>query len=132
MPTLNIIKNKMTKKILLVEDDKFLRELLSKRLRMEFYSVLEANESSEAFNHLNEHGIDLILLDLHLPGIPGLEILKEIKFKKEIKNIPVIVFSNLMEEKEMNEAKKLGVSDYIIKANFSLDELVEKINKILK
>lgn len=122
----------MAKKILIVEDDNFLRDLLSKKLQSEVHSVLGAAESVETFNLLKNNKPDLIILDLLLPGIDGFEILKKIRQTEETKNIPVIVFSNLSEEKDIKKAKDLGVSDFMVKANFTLDELVEKVNKIFK
>ncbi len=122
----------MAKKILIVEDDNFLRGLLSKKLQSEVYSILGAAESVEAFNLLKSNKPDLILLDLLLPGVDGFEILKKVRQTEETKNIPVIVFSNLSEEKDIKKAQDLGITDFIIKANFTLDDLVEKIKKVLQ
>ena len=97
----------MAKKILIIEDDNFLRILLSKKLRSEVYSILSAAEAVEAFNLLKSNKPDLILLDLLLPGVDGFEILKKIRQTEETKNIPVIVFSNLSEEKENIKETKL-------------------------
>lgn len=122
----------MAKKILIIEDDNFLRILLSKKLRSEVYSILSAAESVEAFNLLKSNKPDLILLDLLLPGVDGFEILKKIRQTEETKNIPVIVFSNLSEEKDIKKVQDLGITDFMVKSNFTLDELLDKVKKILQ
>ena len=122
----------MAKKILIIEDDNFLRTLLSKKLRSEVYSILSAAESVEAFNLLKSNKPDLILLDLLLPGVDGFEILKKIRQTEETKNIPVIVFSNLSEEKDIKKVQDLGITDFMVKSNFTLDELLDKVKKILQ
>jgi len=122
----------MAKKILIIEDDNFLRILLSKKLRSEVYSILSAAEAVEAFNLLKSNKPDLILLDLLLPGVDGFEILKKIRQTEETKNIPVIVFSNLSEEKDIKKVQDLGITDFMVKSNFTLDELLDKVKKILQ
>lgn len=121
----------MIKTILIIEDDDFLQGLEATKLRKEGYNILTASDSIEAFKIINnETKIDLILLDLLLPDVNGFTILKKIKEIKNLKNIPVIIFSNLSEEKDIEEANKLGINDFMVKSNFTLDELTQKI-KIL-
>jgi two-component system alkaline phosphatase synthesis response regulator PhoP len=122
----------MSKKILIIEDDNFLMDLISKKLKSEIYSILGAAESVEAFKLLESNKPDLILLDLLLPGIDGFEILKKVRQTEETKNIPVIVFSNLSEEKDIKKAQDLGITAFMVKANFTLDELLEKIKETLE
>ena len=121
----------MAKKILIVEDDNFLRDILSKKLEAEIYTIIGVAESVEMFLLLESNKPDLIVLDLLLPGVDGFEILKKIRQAEETKNIPVIVFSNLSEEKDIKKARDLGITDFVVKSNFTLDEFVEKIKKIL-
>ncbi len=121
----------MMKKILIIEDDTFLQELESNRLKKDNYEIIAAGTGDEALEKINKPGIDLILLDLILPGVDGFDILKTIKENTATKKIPVIVFSNLSEEEDIKKAKKLGAKEFMVKSNFSLAELSEHINKIL-
>lgn len=118
----------MSKIILVIEDDSFLRELEQKKLTEKGYTVHGASNSAEAFAILNgKDKVDLVLLDLLLPEVDGFAILKEIRNNPKLSSIPVIVFSNLYEEKDAKQANKLGISDFMLKSNFTLDELAEKI-----
>jgi len=118
----------MAKIILIIEDDDFLQGLEAKKLKKEGYNVLTASNSIEVFKIINgDTRPDMILLDLLLPDVDGFSILKKIRENEALKNIPVIVFSNLSEEKDITEANKLGISDFMIKSNFTLDELAQKI-----
>lgn len=120
------------KKILIIEDEKILREVLAKNLRKEGFEVLEAIDAKEAFEKLKEEKVDLILLDLILPGMSGFDFLTKIKSEKEWMEIPVIVLSNLGQDEEIERGLKLGAIDYLVKANFSLSQIVERIKEILK
>lgn len=118
----------MSKIILVIEDDSFLRELEQKKLTEKGYTVYGAANSTEAFAILNgKDKVDLVLLDLLLPEVDGFAILKEIRNNPKLSSTPVIVFSNLYEEKDAKQANKLGISDFMLKSNFTLDELAEKI-----
>ncbi len=120
------------KKILIIEDDSFLQDLEAVKLKKEKYEVITASTGEEAVNMISEPNIDIILLDLILPNYDGFEILKKIREIDNLKEIPVIVFSNLSEEKDIKKSKELGATDFMVKSNFTLDELVKHINKILK
>ncbi len=120
------------KKILIIEDDVFLQGLEASKLKKDNHEVLTASNGEEGMEKIYESGIDLVLLDIILPQFDGFEILKKIKETESLKNIPVIVFSNLSEEKDIKKAKELGAIDFLVKSNFTLDELTEHINKILK
>lgn len=119
------------KKVLIIEDDSFLQGLESGKLKKEGYEVITASTGEEAMKKLIEPNIDLVLLDLILPGIDGFEILQKIRSTESLKNIPVIVFSNLSEEKDIKKSKELGATDFMVKSNFTLEELVTRIKKIL-
>jgi DNA-binding response OmpR family regulator len=122
----------MSKKILIVEDDKFLRELLQSKLeKEEDISVSVATEGEEGLKKVQEEGPDLVLLDLILPGIDGFEVLKRIKDNSAIADTKVIVLSNLGQTEDVERAMNLGAKDYLIKAHFTLEEIVEKIRKNL-
>ncbi|MFA5773721.1 MAG: response regulator [Candidatus Paceibacterota bacterium] len=120
------------RKILIIEDDSFLQGLEASKLEKEGYGIITASSGGEAMKKINEPNIDVILLDLILPDFDGFELLKKIREIKTLKNVPVIVFSNLSEEKDIKKSKELGATDFMVKSNFTLDEMIEHINKILK
>lgn len=120
------------KSILIIEDDSFLQGLEATKLEKEGYKVITASSGEEAIKKINEPNIDVILLDLILPDFDGFEILKKIRVTEVLKNIPVIVFSNLSEETAIKKAEELGSTDFMVKSNFTLDELVKHIKTVLK
>lgn len=122
----------MAKKVFIVEDDEFLRSLTVKRLEKEGYEVDIATDGDSALGKIKEAKPDIILLDLLLPGLSGFEVLKKIREDGPIKGTPVIVFSNLGQREDIEKAKALGVNDFLIKANFTLDDVVMKISSFFK
>lgn len=120
------------KKVLIIEDDSFLQGLEANKLEKEGYKVITASTGTEAMKKINEPDIDIILLDLILPDFSGFEILAKIKEIETLKKVPVIVFSNLTEEKDVNKSKELGATDFLVKSNFTLDELIKHIGALLK
>lgn len=121
----------MNQKILIIEDDKFFRELISKKLQKENFDVVTASDSKEAFAYLDSNLPDLIVLDLILPGLDGYEILSIIKKDKRTSSIPVIILSNLGQQEEIDKAKSLGVIDFMVKVNFTLEEIAGRIKHAL-
>ncbi len=122
----------MAKNILIVEDDTFLQGLASTKLTKEGFAVSVAGNGDDAAKMIDESAPDLVLLDLVLPGTDGYGVLKKIRENLKTHEIPVIVFSNLAQEADIKKAKDLGANDFMIKSNFTLDELAEKIKGILK
>ncbi|MFA6475846.1 MAG: response regulator [Candidatus Paceibacterota bacterium] len=121
------------KKIYIVEDDEFLRSLNAKKLEGEGYEVVVAVDGPSAITGIPEAAPDLVFLDLLLPGgKDGFDVLTSIKADEKTKNIPVIVFSNLGQTEDIEKARKLGAIDFLVKANFTLDDVVLKIKDILK
>ncbi len=125
--------NKQDVKVLIVEDDSFLRDLCIKKLSKKGFTVYEAVDGEKALNQLEKMRPDIILLDIILPVIDGFDVLKKIKTNEDesIKNIPVLVLSNLGEKDDIKEAKKLGASDYLVKAHFTTEGITSKIKKEL-
>jgi DNA-binding response OmpR family regulator len=122
----------MTKKILIVEDDKFLRELIVKKLSNERYDVVEAVDGEQGLQKIKETKPDLVLLDLILPGIDGFEVLAQKKEDPFIASVPVIVLSNLGQKEDVDKGLSLGATDYLIKAHFTPGEIIEKVRNIIK
>ena len=121
-----------SKKILVVEDDRFLRELISRKLLGEGYNVVEAVDGEDGIRKIKEEKPDLVLLDLILPGADGFEVLSKTKADPSVASIPVIILSNLGQKEDVERGLKLGAVDYLIKAHFTPGEIVEKIKIIMK
>ena len=122
-------ENKKT--ILIVEDDKFLRELMNQKLLREGFNTEEAVDGEQGIQKIKEVKPDLVLLDLILPGIDGFEVLSKIKEEPSLSSIPVIVLSNLGQKDDIEKGLQLGAKDYLIKAHFTPGEVIEKIKNIL-
>lgn len=118
-------------KILIVEDDKFLRDLISRKLKGSGYDIVEAIDGEEGVTKAGEEMPDLILLDLILPGMDGFEVLEKIKEDPKTSQIPVIILSNLGQREDIERGLRLGAEDFLVKAHFTPAEIIEKIKKVL-
>jgi len=117
-----------SKTVLIVEDDSFLQGLAANKLSKAGFDVTTASNGEKAMNAIEGGAFDCLLLDLMLPDISGFDILKAAQ--KLHKSMPVIVFSNLSDDKDIKRAMDGGAEEYLIKSNFTLEELVEKIKKV--
>lgn len=118
-------------KILIVEDDDFLRTLESEKFTKEGFEVLNAASEEQMKGILAQTVPQIILLDLMIPGIDGFQIVEQLKTNDATKQIPIIVFSNLSDDESVSKAKKAGANDFLVKSNFSLNDLIEKIKGLL-
>jgi two-component system alkaline phosphatase synthesis response regulator PhoP len=114
-------------KVLIIEDEKFLCELVQKKLETAGMAAVGAFTGEDGLLAIGKDRPDIILLDLLLPGMDGFEVLYKIKSDETLKNIPVIVVSNLGERKEIEKAFQLGAAEYFVKTNHSLNEIVDKV-----
>lgn len=119
------------KTILFVEDEAALQKTLGEILKQEGYEVTPALDGEVGLRLAKDKKPDLILLDLILPKVHGIEVLRKLKEDKETKGIPVIVLTNLGEIKDINKVVELGATTYLVKAQYTLEEVVEKIKKAL-
>ncbi len=119
-------------KILIVEDDKFLRDLIVQKLKREGFLTEEAVDGEEGLRLTMEKHPDLVLLDLILPGLDGFEILRRLKADNTTSQIPVIVLSNLGQKEDMDRAIATGAEEFMVKAHFTPGEIIAKIKTILK
>jgi len=122
----------MAKKILVIEDDKFLRELISQKLIKEGYDIAEAVDGEKGVESVKEEKPDLVLLDLILPGIDGFEVLSRIKSDPASAQVPIIILSNLGQKDDIERGLKMGAADYLIKAHFTPGEIIDKIRTVLE
>jgi len=122
----------MEENILIVEDDKFLRELISKKLIGQGFKIDEAIDGEEALKKLQELKPNLVLLDLILPGLDGFDVLQRMKDNPSTASIPVLILSNLGQKDEIEKGLKLGAVDFLVKAHFTPEEIVQKIKQVFE
>lgn len=118
-------------KILVIEDDRFLRELINRKLQLENFETVLAVDGEIGLDLVEKERPDIILLDLILPGINGFEVLTKIKENEKLREIPIIILSNLGQQDDIEKGMGLGAIDYLVKAHFTPNEIIEKINQTL-
>ena len=121
----------MAKKVLIIEDDKSLARLIESALTVEGFEPLLATDSDEGLDKAIMQKPDLILLDILLPSKSGFDCLRELKKNSKSSAVPVIILSNLGQDEEVRLGLTLGAVDYLVKADFSIDEVMRKIKKIV-
>ncbi len=114
-------------KILLAEDDKFIYRAYKDGLERAGFEVVVTSGGRETLKKIRSEKPDLVLLDLIMPGKSGFEVLEELKMDDELKNVPVVILSNLGQDSDVERGKDLGAVDYLIKTNFSMKEVIEKV-----
>ncbi|MGH7304596.1 MAG: response regulator [Candidatus Rokuibacteriota bacterium] len=119
------------RRVLLAEDDRFLRRAAEARLRRHGLDVLTAADGEEALRLARAERLDLILLDVVMPKLEGFQVLKLLKEDAATARIPVIILSNLGQEREMAQAKALGALAFLVKAHLSLQDLVDRVDAAL-
>jgi DNA-binding response OmpR family regulator len=117
--------------ILLVDDESGIRRILKIFLELEGYTIHEAVNANQAFEALEEHKIDLVILDIILFGITGFEVCERIKKDPKTKNICVIIFTALNQEHDFEEGKRVGADLYLTKP-LNPKEIVNRVNQFLK
>ncbi len=118
--------------IFLAEDDVTLSNMFYTYLTEEGFDVVKATDGEEALNLISETKPSIILLDLMMPKVSGYDVLAAVKKDAVLSKIPVLVFSNLGQQEDVKKAQELGAQDYLIKAELTPDQVVEKIKKYLK
>jgi len=119
----------MAKKILLIEDEEIMINLLQRKLTMEGYETSVTRDGEEGLKAMREVKPDLILLDIIMPKMGGFGVMTEMQKDKTLAKIPVIVISNSGQPVEIDRAQKLGAKDWLIKTEFDPQEVVEKVKK---
>jgi CheY-like chemotaxis protein len=120
------------KKILWVEDDKFLSNILVKKFETSGHTVLKATNGEEAFELIKDQVPDVIVLDILLPGLTGFEVLQKIRMMETMKQVPVIMLSNMNKSSDIDKAKVLGAQKFLVKAAVSLDQIIKEIEQMPK
>ena len=123
-----MFKNKK-KKILLIEDEQIIVDILVKKLKKEGYDIVVAMDGNQGLEKMRSQAPDVILLDMVIPQKGGMEVLEEMHKDKDLKEIPVIIISNSGQPVELDRAMALGVSDWLVKTEFDPEEVVQKVKK---
>ncbi|MDH4140001.1 MAG: response regulator [Coriobacteriia bacterium] len=121
----------MPQTILVVEDTDLLRKIYADKLAQDGYRVLSASDGLEALSYLRSETVDLVLLDLIMPKMSGLEALEAIKADPRTRDIPVLILSNLGQESDIERGLSLGAIDYLIKNEAKPADVAEKIHLTL-
>jgi len=121
-------------KILIVEDELFLLNVLSDKFKREGFRVIQATDGQKGLDAAAKHKPDLILLDIVMPLVDGVTMIKRMRSDARINNIPVIIISNLSEVERIAEilGAKTGVIEYLVKSHWSLEGVVKKVRDTLQ
>lgn len=119
------VAKKVIGTILLIEDDPPMVRMYSTKLKTENFEVEVAYDGEEGLKKIKEQKIDLVLLDLMIPKLGGMELLEKVRADEKLKKIPVVILSNLSQEQDIQRAKELGVKDFLIKSNYTPSQVVE-------
>ena len=125
-------KRRQKAKILMIEDNIFLRKLYRDKLTHAGFDFIEATNGIEGLNKVFSESPDLVILDLILPRKNGFDVLDEIRKNKKTKDIPVIILSNLGQAMDIKEGLARGAQEYLVKTDIRLSDAVEKIKKWLR
>lgn len=120
------------KRILLVEDDRFLRKAAEVRLKRAGYTVITAADGEEALATAQTMRPDLVLLDLIMPRMQGFEVLRVMRTQRHLDGVPIVVLTNLSQDADRDQVMTQGASGYLVKANLSLDALADAVGEVLK
>jgi len=119
-------------KILLVEDDQLLVNMYKTKFEAEGCEVITASDGASGLNAATTHKPDAIVLDIMMPKLSGMDFLRELNQDEWIKNIPVLVLTNLSQQEEAKKALELGAKDYLLKASLTPGQVVDKIRNYLQ
>jgi len=123
---------KRNKKILLAEDDSVIGPMYETKLTQDGFSVVLAVDGATALEALNKEKFDLVLLDIIMPQLDGFSVLEEIRSNSKIKNMPVIMLTNLGTDEDIEKGKKMGVIDYLVKSSLTPTEVSLRVKKYFK
>ena len=119
------------KTILLVEDDPLLVKMYTTKFKVEGYNLISARDGEEGLKLALQGNADLIMLDIMMPKLSGIDLLTKLKQAPKEKHIPILILSNLTQEEEVQKALSLGASEYIVKANLTPAQVVAKVKKYI-
>ena len=118
--------------VLLAEDDSFLANIYKTKFEMEGFKIIHAENGEKALEEAKKKKPSIVLLDILMPKMDGFSVLEELKKDKDLKDIPVILLTNLGQKDDVDKGLAMGANDYLIKAHFKPSEVVAKVKAILK
>lgn len=118
--------------ILLIEDEEMLANMYETKFQAAGYDIHKALDGDTGLKLAFEHDPDLILLDVIMPKLDGFSVLKQLRENPKTKNTPVLLLTNLGQDEDVSKGKKLGATGYLVKANMTPAEVVDKIKDYLK
>lgn len=121
----------MAKKILVVEDDMVLQNALKEFLSAEGFEILVASDGEEGSAKALGEKPDLILLDIILPKKDGYGVIKDVRADESLKNVPIVLLTNLGSLNDVEKALEMGATTYLVKADYKLEEIATKVKNIL-
>lgn len=127
-----VLNNKTMSKVLIVEDDNMLSEMYAAKFKAEGFDVETAFDGEEGLIKAKAIKPDAILLDVIMPKLDGFGTLEALQADKTLSKIPVVMLTNLGQDEDIAKGKKLGASDYFVKANQTPNEIVDKVKKLIK
>lgn len=120
------------KRILIAEDEEILSNVLKDTFVAAGWEVETAKDGQETIDVLNTKKFDVVLLDLLMPKKDGFEVLEEVQKNSDLKDLPIVILSNLGVDQDIKKAMELGAKDYYIKTQHPMSEIVEKASSYLK
>lgn len=118
-------------KVLIIEDEEMLVNMYISKFEKEGYEIEKALNGREGLEKVKSYNPEIILLDVIMPEMDGFMVLKQLKSETSTKNIPVIMLTNLGQEEDIEKGEKLGVKDYLVKANLTPSQVVDKVKEVL-
>lgn len=122
----------MNKKILIAEDDQFLSKMYQKKFELSGFEVMVVANGEEAVQKMTEWKPNMVVMDVMMPKLSGFEALKNAKAITTIKNIPIVILTNLGNPEDKEKAMELGAKDYLVKSDLTPQEVVDKVAKLIK
>lgn len=118
-------------KVLLIEDDKMIIDMYTLKFSQEGYDIVQAENGKDGLDLAKAQLPDIILLDIILPQMDGFTVLKELKAEANTKDIPVVLLTNLGQDGDVKKGLELGANDYLIKANYTPSQVVDKVKSVV-
>lgn len=122
---------KENKTILVVEDEQALQEAIKLKLTKDGVNVVTASSGEEALDYLKNNKPDLLWLDILLPGVDGIEVLRKVRKDFKMNDLPVVIVSVSAGQEKVKQSQELEVNDYIVKSEYNLVEIIKRVKKFL-
>lgn len=126
-----MLKKDEKKKILIVDDEKDMREILGNKFSVEGFSVFLAKDGEEGLKLAFKNHPSAILLDIAMPNMDGIQVLKNLRNDNWGNKVPIILLTNISDINKIEEARKLGIQEYMLKAEWKMGQVVNQVKKII-